>query len=139
MHPQLRSFYESYLEEGLPDIAVTQFAEWGVPCAEMPGQVLYEWFEMASSYLYLAEGAGAEHAYWTNPKADVVQTFGIDNSFFYGFLVPALLKQMEPEAKLPKAFLFNFFYQLEGKKFSTSRTPWLPKAETGFFKSLAWL
>ncbi len=122
MHPRLRAFYESYLAEGLPDVAVSQHGSWGIPCPERPGQVLYEWFEMAACYLYLAGGASeGQTSHWVNPRDAVVQTFGIDNSFFYGFLVPALIEQMQPNAQLPKAFLFNFFYRLEGKKFSTSR------------------
>ncbi|MBI1862049.1 MAG: class I tRNA ligase family protein, partial [Deltaproteobacteria bacterium] len=124
MHPKLREFYLGYLEKGLPDVAVSQFGTWGVPCAERPGQVLYEWFEMAGSYLFLAQSVQKEHGtadFWRSNEAGVVEAFGIDNSFFYGLLMPALLREIDPMVKAPRAFLWNYFFQLEGKKFSTSR------------------
>ena len=124
MHPALRAYYTGYLDRGLPDVAVSQFGTWGVPCPGLPDQVLYEWFEMAGSYLYLGREASRAHGcgdFWSGPDGMVVECFGFDNSFFYGFLVPALIRAIEPAARPPQAFLFNFFYQLEGKKFSTSR------------------
>lgn len=124
MHPRLRSFYLQYLQRGLPDVAVSQFGSWGISCPDRPGQILYEWFEMAGSYLYMADQIAQKHStgrFWEGAESAVVECFGIDNSFFYGFLVPALMMEMTPRFQPPKAFLFNFFYQLDGKKFSTSR------------------
>ncbi len=124
MHPKLRAFYDAYLDRGLPDVAVTQFGEWGVPCPLMDGQVLYEWFEMAGSYFHLSDQVcetKGEPAFWQDKLAGVVECFGFDNSFFYGLLVPALMSEIDPSSHPPKAFLFNFFYNLDGKKFSTSR------------------
>lgn len=118
MHPALRAYYDAYLDRGLPDVAVSQFGTWGVPAPGLPGQVLYEWYEMAPGYLYLAREAAQAHG---QQDAVWVESFGFDNSFFYGFLVPALIRAIEPAARPPRAFLFNFFYQLDGKKFSTSR------------------
>ena len=124
MHPALRSFYQSYLAEGLPDVSVSYPAAWGIAVPGLPGQVIYEWAEMAAAYLYLSKQvskASGTGNFWTDKANGVVQSFGIDNSFFYGFLVPAILSEATPDFQPPRAFLFNFFYQLEGKKFSTSR------------------
>ncbi|MCX6125156.1 MAG: class I tRNA ligase family protein [Proteobacteria bacterium] len=124
MHPQLRAYYEEYLSAGLPDVAVSQFGTWGVTCPGQPGQVLYEWFEMAGSYLYLADKAAQEQAggdFWRGQSGGVVECFGFDNSFYYGLLLPALMLEIDPAVRPPLAFLSNYFYQLDGKKFSTSR------------------
>lgn len=124
MHPALRAYYNAYLDRGLPDVAVSQFGTWGVPAPGLPGQVLYEWYEMAPGYLYLAREASQRHGcgdFFSGPDGAVVECFGFDNAFFYGFLVPALIRAIDPRARPPRAFLFNFFYQLDGKKFSTSR------------------
>ena len=124
MHPRLRAYYLHYIDRGLPDVAVSQFGTWGVPCPGRDGQVLYEWFEMAGSYLYLAKLAAEKRGLpdlWRDPECAVVECFGFDNSFFYGLLVPALLAEMDARVRPPRAFLWNLFYQLDGKKFSTSR------------------
>lgn len=128
---EIRTFLSQILERPLPDISVTQVAEWGIAVPKQSlstlspqSQVLYEWFEMAAGYLYLGEiasqGKGYAH-FWKDPSAEVIQCFGFDNSFFYLILVPALWYAFDTEIQMPKAFVVNQFYQLEGKKFSTSR------------------
>ena len=41
------------LDDGLPDIAVTQLADWGIPVPVdgYEDQVIYVWFEMCPGYL----------------------------------------------------------------------------------------
>lgn len=130
MRPHLRAFCEKLLADGLPDVAVTHPTDWGIP-VPVPGfedQRIYVWLEMAPRYFaygrHVAEKVGAEgdwQRFWCDPAAEVVQCFGFDNSFYYAAFIPALYKAFDPDIKLPVAFVTNEFYQLDGKKFSTSR------------------
>jgi methionyl-tRNA synthetase len=130
MNPHLRSLCEQVIAAGLPDIAVTHPADWGirVPAKGFEGQRLYAWFEMAPRYLAYAQaltkqlGApGGWERFWKAEDAEIVQCFGADNGFFYAVFVPALLLAFDAEIRLPAAFVMNEFYRLEGLKFSTSR------------------
>ncbi|MBX3708662.1 MAG: class I tRNA ligase family protein [Gammaproteobacteria bacterium] len=78
----------------------------------LPGsnQILHAWFEMAAHY----EQFALNQTFW-------VHCFGFDNSFYYLLFIPALLRAISPQAKLPNAVITNDFLQLEGLKFSTSR------------------
>jgi methionyl-tRNA synthetase len=70
---------------------------------------LHVWFEMAAHYEQFAA-----HDYW-------IHSFGFDNGFYYLMFIPALLRALSSNAKLPKVVLTNEFLLLEGAKFSTSR------------------
>jgi len=138
MPARLHAFCEEVLEAGALDFPVTQPGSWGieVPVDGYRDQRINVWFEIGPRYLAYAEhlaeerglaGTGAEgagdgwRAYWTSPEAKVAQFFGVDNSFYYGLLVPALFMAFEPAVRLPVALVTNEFYRLDGKKFSTSR------------------
>lgn len=127
MAPGLRSLCEQVLAEGLPDIAVTHPAAWGIPAPieGFEGQRLYAWFEMAPRYLAyaeaLAEEQGGWQAFFKAEGARIIQCFGFDNGFFYAVFLPALYLAFDPEIRLPAAFVMNEFYRLDGLKFSTSR------------------
>lgn len=130
MPPHLRTLCQRVIAAGLPDIAVTHVADWGipVPLAGFEDQRFYAWFEMAPRYLAYAEqlaaALGAPGGWartWKDDDARVVQCFGFDNGFFYALFVPALLRAFDPEIRLASAFLMNEFYRLDGLKFSTSR------------------
>jgi methionyl-tRNA synthetase len=133
MRPHLRSFCEKLLADGLPDVAITHPTDWGipVPLAGWEDQRLYVWFEMAPRYFSYAQHVldrAGEGEDWTTfwrtdvgADAEIVQCFGFDNSFYYAALLPAMFLAFDPAIRLPKAFVTNEFYQLEGKKFSTSR------------------
>ena len=128
MPPHLRALCEAMLADGLPEIAVTQPADWGigVPVDGYEDQRIYVWFEMAPGYLHEArrggEAAGVHPARLTH-DADVpfVQFFGFDNGYFHALLFPAAFRAYDPGIRLPTRFVVNEFYRLEGLKFSTSR------------------
>ena len=130
MNPHLRSLCEAMLERGLPDIAVSQVGDWGVPVG-LPGfedQCIYVWFEMGPGYLAatqeLVEKSGHEGgwaSFWKSQEAQVVQFFGYDNGYYHAVLFPATFMAMEEEIVPPAAFVTNEFYLYEGSKFSTSR------------------
>jgi len=50
-----------------------------------------------------------------------IHCFGFDNAFHYLLFIPALLRALNPRAKLPDAVVTNEFLLLEGRKFSTSQ------------------
>lgn len=71
---------------------------------------LHVWFEMAAHY----EDFSLSPEKW-------IHFFGFDNSFHYLLFIPALLRALNPKAKLPDAVITNEFLLLDGQKFSTSR------------------
>ncbi len=126
MNSRLGAFTAALVRDGLPDISATFISEWGVP-VPLPGysdQVIYEWLEMAAGYLFMARKLRAERNWDPFRKSagrEIVQFFGFDNSFFYTAFLPALFMAFDEESALPRAFVTNEFYRLEGLKFSTSR------------------
>ncbi|WP_033307842.1 class I tRNA ligase family protein [Streptomyces iakyrus] len=118
MPPHLRALCERMLTDGLPEIAVSHPAGWGipVPVAGFTDQRVFVWFEMAPGYLREYDPAGE-----TLPQSGPVQFFGFDNGYFHAVLFPALFLAYDARTPLPRAFIVNEFYQLEGLKFSTSR------------------
>jgi len=123
MNPSLRSLCEQVLADGLPDLAVTHVADWGipVPAEGYENQRMFVWFEMAARYLAHARHLSTVDDYWKSPDAAIVQCFGFDNGFFYAVFLPALYMAFDSELRLPSAYVMNEFYRLDGKKFSTSR------------------
>lgn len=71
---------------------------------------LHVWFEMAAHY----EAHALSSSHW-------VHFFGFDNSFHYLLFIPALLRALNPQSKMPETVVSNEFLLLDGAKFSTSR------------------
>lgn len=117
MPPHLRALVETMADAGLPEIAVSHPGSWGlpVPVAGFTDQRIYVWFEMAPGYLLEYDVGG------TTPQTGPVQFFGFDNGYFHAVLFPAMFLAYDPAIPLPRAFIVNEFYRLEGRKFSTSR------------------
>ncbi|MEU8852546.1 GNAT family N-acetyltransferase [Streptomyces sp. NPDC048564] len=120
MPPHLRALCERMAAEGLPDIAVTHPADWGVgvPVPGFEDQRIYVWFEMAPGYLMQAGRVGGADG--AGPQGPV-QFFGFDNGYFHAVLFPALYAACGRTDILPAAFEVNEFYRLREQKFSTSR------------------
>ncbi|MEM7049899.1 MAG: class I tRNA ligase family protein [Acidobacteriota bacterium] len=125
MGAHLRSLCDVMLSDGLPDIAVSQQSDWGipVPVEGFEDQAIYVWFEMAPGYLAATRELGeqAEDAFWRSAEAEVVQFFGFDNGYFHAVLFPAIFMAFDDSLRLPTTFVTNEFYRYEGEKFSTSR------------------
>lgn len=129
MPPHLRVLCEQMLADGLPEIAVSHPADWGlpVPAKGYGDQRIYVWLEMAPGYLLGARraaqqsGLGDETSLMGPQTESFVQFFGFDNGYFHAVLFPALFMAYDETIRLPDQFVVNEFYQLEGKKFSTSR------------------
>jgi methionyl-tRNA synthetase len=130
MSPHMRALCETMLTDGLPDIAVSHLADWGieVPVEGFSNQVIYVWFEMCPGYLAASQqAADRSDAFsswediWKAPDTEIVQFFGFDNGYFHALLFPALLMAYDPQIRLPSVFVTNEFYLLDGQKFSSSR------------------
>jgi methionyl-tRNA synthetase len=117
MPPHMRALCEVMLAAGLPEVAVSHPGEWGisVPLDGFRAHRIYVWFEMALGYLLEQEPTGKP------PPVGPVQFFGFDNGYFHALLMPAVSLAYSPKAPLPRAFIVNEFYRLDGEKFSTSR------------------
>lgn len=122
MPAAMRKYVDSMFAEPLAPMPIAHPCEWGVGVNE-GGLKALAWFEMAASYLYGAElvPGGSRDAFWKDEDAAVSQCFGFDNSYFYLLLLPALMLAADAGIRLPRHFLINQFYLLDGKKFSTSR------------------
>ncbi|MFD5146109.1 methionine--tRNA ligase [Streptomyces sp. NPDC058401] len=124
MDGHLTALCHQMAAEGLPEIAVSHPADWGieVPTEGFEGHRIYVWFEMAAGYLAAtSEFLGAQRPdVWTE-ESRVVQFFGFDNGYFHAVLFPAIMRSFRADAKLPEALISNEFYRLDGLKFSTSR------------------
>lgn len=96
--------------------------EWGVSIDHIvqPGFKYYAWAEMAYGYELLYKKI-TRNTGLNLSEMDIVQCFGFDNGFFQAVLFPAIYLALGKKELLPKGYVCNEFYLLEGKKFSTSR------------------
>ena len=128
--PRARAVVAHYLRAGLPEVPIAYPTDWGIegtgPAAGLRVDV---YAELGLSYLY---GVGRAIAPRARSLADFVEAWrevdgvwhfhGIDNTFYFALLTPALMIA----AGLPRpplaGLVVNEFLRLDGKKFSTSRT-----------------
>ena len=137
---------DGYVQAMLADLRarpITRDLPWGVPVpgAESDDKVLYVWFDAPIGYLSAtmewAEAApDGEHRdwrdWWLSPAADgdgpaprLVHFIGKDNIAFHVVVFPSMLIGQEDawdgrELVRPWAVPANEFYNLQGRKFSTS-------------------
>ncbi|HEY2141631.1 MAG TPA: class I tRNA ligase family protein [Solirubrobacteraceae bacterium] len=117
MPPRLQVLCETILADGLPEMAVSFPADWGIP-VPIDGfrhHVISPLCEMAPGYLLERSPDGEL------PITGPVQFFGFDNGYFHALLIPALLMAYDDTIPMPVAFRVNEMYRLEESKFSTSR------------------
>jgi methionyl-tRNA synthetase len=103
---RLRLLADELIDAGLAPYRLTRAGHRGV---RLPGGIVDPWVELALTQL-----AG-------NPGTDSVVFLGLDNTFYYAILLPALAILTGREHLLPTGFVANAFLQLDGEKFSTSR------------------
>jgi len=116
--------------------AITRDMDWGVPvpeeiAGEGTGKVLYVWFDAPIGYVSLTQewcdaraAAGAPREtwrdWWASPNTRLVHFIGKDNIPFHTFVFPAMLFGQRDGLVLPWQVPANEFYNLQGRKFSTS-------------------
>jgi methionyl-tRNA synthetase len=110
------------------DVAITHPSQWGVPPVEsgVDGQMIWAWVDVAFNFLHSIEALGrrlGEDWRADAPQADwkIVHFMGSDGTFFHPILIPALYRLAYPDWTPDIDYNINEFYQLEGRKFSTSR------------------
>ena len=128
MSSNVRALGEQLIKDGLPEIAVTHPASWGLSAPGLSIQKMYVWFEMAPGLLSATQAlseaideSGGWERFWKSADVEIVKFLGFDNTFFYSLFFSAIFKAWDPEIRLPQVLLANEFYRLEGLKFSTSR------------------
>ncbi|MGK4584068.1 class I tRNA ligase family protein [Kitasatospora sp. HPMI-4] len=111
--PRLAAFRDGLLHDGLPDVAVSHPAQWGieVPVEGFEGQRIAPAVEEVASYLLSVRGADER-------EQGPVQFFGIDRAAFQLAVLPALVAAHG--GPLPSAFQVNDHYRLGGRKLSTT-------------------
>ncbi len=114
MPGQLRRKLLGIVDRGLPEMVVSHEAPWGLKATLESDQVVDEWIEMALAY-----AAELPH---DRPAEKLIQCFGTDNAYYYGIVHLAVYLALGREDLIPHAFVVNHFLQLEGEKFSTSRS-----------------
>lgn len=138
-HLPWKSNVDTFVRTMLKDLTsrpITRDLRWGVPIpAEVgatQGKVLYVWFDAPIGYVSAtkewAEQQGTPEAwkdYWLDPDTRLVHFIGKDNIAFHVVVFPSMLwGQSQGEGGepfvLPWAVPANEFYNLQGKKFSTS-------------------
>ncbi|MDH6125709.1 class I tRNA ligase family protein [Kitasatospora sp. GP82] len=112
MPPRLAAFRDGLAHDGLPDVAVSHPAQWGitVPVEGFEDQRIAPAVEAVAGYLL---SAGQESA-----EAGPLQFFGIDRAAFHLAVLPALV--LASGGPLPSGFQVNEYYRLGGRKLSTT-------------------
>jgi len=132
MRPHMAQAMAAMLSKPLPDFPVTYPISWGieVPFPEVAGQRVNPNAEpMAWSMHATAlaaekrSGAGSsEDALWlAGAGSEIVYFLGFDNIYPFAIAGPAMLLALDGRYDLPTRYLTNEFYELDHRKFSTSR------------------
>lgn len=132
LRPHMAQALEQMLARPLPDFPVTYPISWGieVPFPEVAGQRVnpnaepMAWSMHCSALSSEARGAaaGAEDALWlAGAGSEIVYFLGFDNIYPFAIAGPAMLLASEGRYDLPARYLTNEFYELDHRKFSTSR------------------
>ncbi len=132
--PNVLTFVENMLSD-LKDRPITRDLDWGVPVPleEAKGKVLYVWFDAPIGYIsatmQLFQSRGEPEAWkswWKDPECELIHFIGKDNIPFHVVVFPSMLYGVKDGYILPANVPANEFYNLEGKKFSTSMGWYIP-------------
>ena len=134
-HPwkgNVKAFVAAMLEE-LQERPITRDMNWGIPVpADMlggeTGKVLYVWFDAPIGYVSFtrewAEEQGDPEAwkrFWKSEDTRLVHFIGKDNIPFHCLIFPSMLYGQKDGYVLPWQVPAMEFYNLQGRKFSTSK------------------
>jgi methionyl-tRNA synthetase len=139
--PNVRHFVEGALDD-LRERPITRDLPWGVPVPldGAEGKVLYVWFEAPIGYLSISrqhfeqQRRGAEFdAWWKNPETKLYHFIGKDNITFHAIVFPAMLWGTRAGWIVPDNVPANEFFNLEGRKFNTSKGWFVPPESVADF------
>ncbi|HTF89654.1 MAG TPA: methionine--tRNA ligase, partial [Planctomycetota bacterium] len=129
--PNVKTFIGNQLKE-VELRPITRDMSWGVKVPPdlahgETGKVLYVWFDAPIGYVsFTAEWAAARGEpeawkdWWQNPDTRLVHFIGKDNIPFHCLVFPSMLFGVKQNYVLPWQVPANEFYNLQGRKFSTS-------------------
>ena len=126
---RVRTVMRQYQDAPLPDIPLAYPTNWGIECdGPLSGLRVDFPTELGLSYLY-----GSAHALrptanglteWVDAWREIDGVWhmnGMDNTFYFTVLYPAILAVAGVPGPKARGAVVNELYLLEGKKFSTSR------------------
>ncbi|MCC7012151.1 MAG: methionine--tRNA ligase [Planctomycetes bacterium] len=138
--PNVGAFVENQMKEIEPR-PITRDMSWGVPlpadtAGDIAGKVLYVWFDAPIGYVSFtrewAERRGRPdewQRWWQSSDTRLVHFIGKDNIPFHCVVFPAMLFATNCGFVLPWHVPANEFYNLQGRKFSTSQGWTIPLDE----------
>ena len=127
---RVRDLITHYLDAGLPEIPLAYPTNWGIEGTDpLEGMRIDVYAEVGLSWLYgtaqaldpAATTLDACVATWQREVGELWQFHGIDNTFYFTVLWPALFAAAGLQRLPLRGLVVNEFYTLDGKKFSTSR------------------
>src|SRR6266536_1033163 len=142
LSPRVRELIGRYLSQGLPDVPLAYPTDWGItadPSLSAGGPLtaggergpdlrIDVWVEMGLGYLHAVarhfDPAAADLDGYRRAWCDAGPLWhflGIDNTFYYAILFPALAAAADVSGYRLGGMVVNEFYRLDGSKFSTSR------------------
>lgn len=118
-----------YLNEGLPDRAVTRDLDWGVniPIPNYDNKRMYVWIEAVMGYLtatidYCNRNNLDYENWWKNiGNNKMYMVHGKDNITFHSIIFPGLLLALEDNYKLPDMIVSSEYLNFNEQKFSKSK------------------
>ena len=127
--PSTRVLIGRYLAAGLPEMPLAYPTDWGIPWKGEGDELRIDvWAEMALGYgvavaahLNPSAKSMAERAAVWSAVSELWYLCGVDNSFYYAAMIPALLAACGIPTAKQAGLVVNEFYRLDGLKFSTSR------------------
>ncbi len=126
---RVRTVLEHYLHVPLPDYPVAYPTNWGIEGdGALEGLRVDFPAELGLSYFYgpahALRPSASSIAEWATAWDEIDGTWhfnGIDNTFYFAILYPAILLALGIDKPLMRGATVNELYLLEGQKFSTSR------------------
>jgi methionyl-tRNA synthetase len=139
-HPwkgNVKAFVGALLDDLRPR-PITRDIAWGIPVPEdraagEEDKVLYVWFDAPIGYVSFtrewADSTGEPDAwkrYWNDDETRLVHFIGKDNIPFHCLIFPSMLWGQKEDYVLPWQVPAMEFYNLQGRKFSTSKNWTIP-------------
>ncbi|MEE2886004.1 MAG: methionine--tRNA ligase [Planctomycetota bacterium] len=133
----VRHFVKGALKD-LRERPITRDLPWGVPLPDEhaeDGKVLYVWFEAPIGYLSISKQYWTEQGQpeqfeklWKDPDTRLYHFIGKDNITFHVVVFPSMLFGAKAGWVMPENVPANEFFNLEGRKFNTSKGWFIPEA-----------
>lgn len=122
-----RNLSQRYVQEGLPDRALTRDLAWGIPVpkAGYEDKTIYIWAENVLGYLSASQTAASTRGdfdeLWFGKDTRHYYVHGKDNVPFHTIILPALLLAHGGGWHWPDRIVSSEYLTLEGRKISTSQ------------------